>query len=304
MQLIRGLKNLTTHTGSVVTIGNFDGVHIGHQKIIDKLVTKSKLLNLPSVLISFVPTPQSFFGKEQATLSSFQEKHELLSQSGLDEHLIIRFNQNFSQLSAKTFIEKILVDQLNIKYCLIGDDFRFGQNRQGDFKFSYDYGKKYNFSVEDTPSVMQNNERISSSKIRSMLQQGKLDQAQHMLGRAFSISGKIVHGQKKGRTIGFPTINIPIKRKVSPVLGVFAVTVTIQNTAHQGVCNIGKRPTVNGHNTLLEVFIFNFDQQVYGQSAQVTFIKKIRDEKKFDSFDQLKQQIDQDVLDAKAYFKG
>lgn len=303
MQLIRGLKNLTKHSGSVVTIGNFDGVHMGHQKIISELVSKANFLNLPSILISFAPTPQCFFGQARATLTNFKEKHALLSQSGLDKHLIIHFNQDFSQLSAETFIKKILLDQLNVKHCLVGDDFRFGKKRQGDFKLLCKYGKIHNFSVQDTPSVMQDNERVSSSKIRSLLQQGKFDQAQRMLGRAFSISGKIIHGQKKGRTIGFPTINIPIKREISPVLGVFAVTVKIQNDIYQGVCNIGKRPTVNGQNTLLEVFIFNFDQQVYDQQAQVIFKKKIRNEKKFDSFEQLKQQIDQDVLDAKLYFK-
>ena len=302
MQLIRGLKNLTKHSGSVVTIGNFDGVHVGHQKIISELVLKANLLNLPSILISFSPTPQSFFGQEQATLTNFQEKYTLLSHTGIDKHLIIRFNQDFSQLSAKTFIEEILVGQLNVKHCLIGDDFRFGKNRQGDFKFLCEYGKIHNFSVQDTPSIMQDKERVSSSKIRAFLQQGKLNQAQRMLGRPFHISGKIVHGQKKGRTINFPTINIPIKRKISPVLGVFAVSVFLQNKEYKGICNIGNRPTLNGEKTLLEVFIFNFDKNVYGCEATVFFKKKIRNEKKFDSFSDLKEQIKEDVLLVKNYF--
>ena len=304
MQLIRGLHNLTQHAGCVVTIGNFDGVHVGHEKIISRLVEKSKELGLPSVLISFMPTPQCFFGHEQATLSNFKEKHHLLTCLGLDEHLLIHFNQTFSELEARDFVEQVLLGKLNMKHCLVGDDFRFGKDRQGDFSLLKNLSRINDFSVENTQSVLCNNCRASSSEVRTFLSTGDLNAAAQMLGREFSISGKIIHGQKKGRSIGFPTINIPIKRKISPVLGVFATNVEIEGDTYQGVCNIGNRPTVNGKKTLLEVYLFNFDRDVYGLEAKVTFKHKIRDEKKFGSFEALKQQIDLDTQNAKTYFKS
>ncbi|MCS5592267.1 MAG: bifunctional riboflavin kinase/FAD synthetase [Gammaproteobacteria bacterium] len=303
MQLIRGLHNLKKHSGSVVTIGNFDGVHVGHEKIISRLVESAKALGLPSVLISFTPTPQCFFGREQAALSNFKEKHRLLARLGVDKHLLIRFNQAFSELKAKDFIQQVLLDKLNMKHCLIGDDFRFGKGRQGDLKLLQGLSSAKDFSVESTQSVLCNDCRASSSEIRTLLAQGGLGDAAQMLGREFSISGKIIHGQQKGRTIGFPTINIPIKRKISPVLGVFATAVEIEGEVFKGVCNIGNRPTVNGKKILLEVFLFDFDRDVYGLEAKVTFKHKIRDEEKFDSFEALKQQINLDTQQAKSYLK-
>jgi riboflavin kinase/FMN adenylyltransferase len=304
MQLIRGLHNLKNHAGSVVTIGNFDGVHVGHEKIVLRLVESAKALGLPSVLISFSPTPQCFFGREQATLSNFKEKHQLLSRLGVDEHLLIYFNQDFSKLEAKDFIQQVLLDKLNMKHCLIGDDFRFGKKRQGDLALLQSLSKTKGFSVENTQSVLCNDCRASSSEIRTLLAHGDLGAVTQMLGREFSISGKIIHGQQKGRTIGFPTINIPIKRKISPVLGVFATTVEIQGSVFQGVCNIGNRPTINGKEILLEVFLFDFDRDVYGIEVKVVFKHKIRDEEKFDSFEALKQQIELDTQQAKAFFKA
>ncbi|TEU27342.1 MAG: bifunctional riboflavin kinase/FAD synthetase [Gammaproteobacteria bacterium] len=303
MQLIRGLHNLKKQVGSVVTIGNFDGVHVGHEKIISRLTESAKALELPSALISFVPTPQCFFGREQATLSSFKEKHRLLARLGVDKYLLIHFNQDFSELEAKDFIQQVLLDKLNMKHCLIGDDFRFGKGRQGDLKLLQNLSSTKDFSVENTQSVLCNDCRASSSEIRTLLTQGNLSGAAQMLGREFSISGKIIHGQKKGRTINFPTINIPVKRKISPVLGVFATTVEIEGEIFRGVCNIGNRPTVNGKKILLEVFLFDFDRDVYGLEAKVVFKHKIREEEKFDSFEALKQKISHDTQQAKSYFK-
>ncbi len=298
MKLIRGLQNLKSHLGSVVTIGNFDGVHTGHQKIIQTLVSKAQAMHLPSVLVSFSPTPQHFFGHAQATLSSFKQKHALLTSLGIDEHLLINFNTPFSQLSADAFIQQVLLEKLNVKYCLVGDDFCFGANRTGDFSLL----KAFNFEVEKTPTVVHNFDRVSSSKIRQSLREGDFDLTNQLLGREFSISGKIIHGQKQGRAIGFPTINIPIKRKISPLLGVFAVNVALNGEIYNGVCNLGKRPTVEGETILLEVFLFDFNGQVYGENAKVVFKCKIRDEQKFDSFSALKQQIKSDVKDAKNFF--
>ena len=302
MNIIRGLHNLKKLSSSAITIGNFDGVHVGHQHIISHLVKKAKALNVPSILISFSPTPQSFFGREQATLTSFKQKQLLLKKLGLDTHLIIAFDQKFSRLSGADFIQKILLDQLGMKFCLIGDDFRFGAGRTGDFKLLQTFAQQHTFNVENTQSVLCHGHRASSSKIREFLSQGQFKLASAMLGREFSISGKITRGKQPGRTINFPTINIPIKRNISPVLGVFSVQVLLSGKTFNGVCNIGKRPTVNGENTLLEVFLFNFNQTVYGEFASVIFRQRIREEQKFDSFDQLKEQIKLDVKIAEDFF--
>jgi riboflavin kinase/FMN adenylyltransferase len=304
MNIIRGLHNLKKHSGSVVTIGNFDGVHIGHQQIISRLVAKAKTLQLPSILISFTPTPQSFFGREQSVLTSFKQKHYQLEKLGLDVHLIITFNRKFSQLSAESFIQEILLAKLGVKFCLIGDDFRFGSGRTGDFKLLQSFAHQYDFQVENTQSVLCGSQRASSSKTRDYLAQGELQLAAQMLGREFCISGKIIHGKQLGRTIDFPTINIPIKRHISPVLGVFAVQIHLLGKTFNGVANIGKRPTVNGDNILLEVFLFDFNQMVYGEFADIVFKQQIRKEQKFDSFDQLKAQIKLDVRTAKDFFKS
>ncbi|RUA04871.1 MAG: bifunctional riboflavin kinase/FAD synthetase [Gammaproteobacteria bacterium] len=302
MNLIRGLHNLKKQQSSVVTIGNFDGVHIGHQKIIARLTEKAKEMGVPSVLISFMPTPQSFFGREQASLSSFKEKHRLLSGLNLDIHLIIHFNKDFSQLEARDFVQNILLNKLRMKHCLIGDDFRFGKDRTGNFELLKNLSMDNGFTVEKTPSILYNNHRVSSSEIRLLLEQGKMRSASQALGREFSIAGKVIHGLKNGRSIGFPTINIPIKRKISPVHGIFAVTVEIEGKTHQGVCSIGNRPIIGGAKTLLEVFLFDFNLDVYGLKVKTTFKHKIRNEENFDDFKALKQQIAADVEMAKNYF--
>lgn len=198
------------------------------------------------MLISFTPTPQSFFSREQASLSSFKEKHRLLSELDLDTHLIIRFNQAFSQLAAQTFVQEILLNKLNMKYCLIGDDFRFGKERKGSFELLQSLSKDKGFTVKETPSILCNNRRVSSSAIRTLLKSGDTQSASQMLGHAFSITGKIIHGLKNGRAIGFPTINIPIQRKISPVHGIFAVTIELDGATYQGVCSVGNRPIIGG----------------------------------------------------------
>lgn len=295
MQIIRGLAHLTPLAGSAITIGNFDGVHLAHQAIIRRLVAKARDLNLPSVLISFAPTPRDFFQNPQATLSNFRQKHQLLSALKLDKHLIIRFDEQFSKLSAQDFISQILTKKLGAKYVLVGDDFRFGAQRLGDFKLL----QRADFAVENLNSILIGSKRISSTTIRAQLTQGKFAEVAQLLGREFSISGRIVRGQQRGRTIDFPTLNIPIKAKISPVLGVFAVRVKLGKSVYNGVCNIGTRPTVGGKRCVLEVFLFDFNRDIYGQFAQIIFKHKIRDEQKFATFEDLKNQIQQDVKSAK-----
>ena len=304
MQLIRGLHNLDNQPECVVTIGNFDGIHIGHQEIISKLVSTAQKKGIPSMVISFSVTPESFFGRPKARLSSFRDKHLFLKSMGINKHLLIKFNKSFSEISASSFIEDILVKKINVKHCYIGDDFRFGKNRTGDFSLLEKYAVNYKFVIEKVDGVYIDDQRVSSSAIRELLSTGSFEMSKKLLGRAFSISGQVAHGDKQGRTIGFPTANIPIRRQLSPVLGVFCVVVRKDNKNFNGVCNVGKRPTRGETKVLLEVYILDFNQEIYGEYVEVIFKKKIRDEIKFSSFEELKSQIKKDTQSALQYFSS
>ena len=304
MQLIRGLHNLKKQSGCALTIGNFDGVHKGHQEIIKRLVEKAHELNMPSLVISFSITPESYFGRPKARLSSFRDKHLFLKSMGVDKHLLICFNDSFSQTSATSFVENILVKKLKVRHCFIGDDFRFGKDRLGSYALLEKLSKPNNFITEKVERVSLENQRVSSSAVRRCLASGDFSMAEKLLGRAFVISGKVSHGDKKGRTIGFPTINVGIGRRLSPVFGVFNVLVEMNKETCYGVCNVGKRPTVGGEKTLLEVFIFDFNREIYGEHVTIVFKQKSREEMKFDSLEELKQQIAKDVELGKQYFKS
>ena len=304
MELIRGLHNLKTQSGCVLTIGNFDGVHVGHQEILKKLVLTAKQKGIPSLVISFSVTPESFFGRTKARLSSFRDKHLFLESLGIDKHLLIRFNKAFSEISAESFINETLVNKISVDHCFIGDDFRFGKDRLGDFSMLKAFSSEKGFSVEKINEVSLKGQRISSSAIRKLLSQGDFKSAEICLGRPFAISGRVAHGEKMGRTIGFPTANISIRRKLSPVLGVYSVITKINGTEYIGICNVGKRPTIGGTKVLLEVFIFNFNQEIYGEHVTVIFKQKCRDEVKFNSLDELKSQIKKDVAKSKKYFQS
>ncbi len=303
MKTFRDIEKLPQIKGSVVTIGNFDGIHLGHQKIIAQLKEHAEKLKVPSVVISFNPTPQNFFGADHAVLSSYEEKDFFLSSLGINYHLVINFNKEFSNINAQTFIEEFLLRKLNIKLCLVGDDFRFGKNRVGDFSLLQENGDKHGFAVEETATIEHNQIRISSTRIRECLQQNNLEETKKLLGRSYSISGKIVRGQQRGRTINFPTINILPNRSKSPVSGVFAVKVKLSGQTYFGICNAGHKPTVNGREFLFETHIFDFEKDVYEQFAEIDFLKHVRPEKKFNSFEELKDQIEKDVIVAKKFFK-
>ena len=302
MHLIRGLQNLKEQPGCVLTVGNFDGIHEGHQKIIKALVTKANTLGVPSIVISFSVPPESFFGRPKARLSSFRDKHLFLESLGVEKHLLIRFNKDFSQMSAQSFVEDVLLAKLKMQCCFIGDDFRFGKDRQGDYSMLENMAKTCDFVAQKVNRVTVNGKRVSSSEIRELLRQGEFSMAEELLGRPFAIEGRIMHGEKRGRTIGFPTINISIGRKLSPVLGVFAVLIVLNKKTYHGVCNVGKRPTIGGEKTLLEVNIFDFDKNVYGEHAKVLFRHRIREEMKFESVQQLQSQIASDANIARRYF--
>jgi riboflavin kinase/FMN adenylyltransferase len=280
MRLIRGLHNLTPPTSaSVVTIGNFDGIHLGHQQVLEQLRLAAVQHKLPGTVIIFEPQPIEFFapGKAPKRLSRFRD--------------------------AEDFVKHILVERLKIRHLVIGDDFRFGKNRRGNFQLLQDCGEQYGFAVEKTETLLIDGARVSSTRIRESILNNDFEQASRLLGRPYSLSGKVCHGQKLGRGLGFPTINIKMGDKTLIVKGIFAVSVKgIDNRVLQGVASIGTRPTINGVDTILEVFILEFDQDVYGYRVEVEFLHKIRDEQKFDSMQELKVHIEQDTVKAKQYF--
>jgi len=309
MRLIRGLHNIQLFANErserdcVLTIGNFDGVHLGHQRVIEALVDKAKSMNCIPAVMLFEPQPREMFSPDTAParLTRLRDKYFLLKRLGVERLICVNFNRRFSQLSAQDFIEQLLVKQLGIKYLIVGDDFRFGKNRQGDFEMLCQAGEKFGFGVSDTASYKLADCRISSTAIRQALMNNELARAETMLGRPYSIIGRVFHGDKRGRTIGFPTANVLLKRHVSPVRGVFVVKVICQYGEYFGAANIGTRPTVNGTRQQLEVHIFDFNQDLYGQSIEVVLLKRLRDEKKFASVEQLKQQIEQDNEQAQQF---
>ncbi|VAW58347.1 FMN adenylyltransferase / Riboflavin kinase [hydrothermal vent metagenome] len=306
MQLVRGLHNLNKqHRSCALTIGNFDGVHLGHRQILQNLKAAADNLQLPSCIMSFEPLPQEYFTQHTAParLQRIREKWCALLGSEIDYFLCVKFNHQLAQLSADDFIKAILVERLDVKYLLVGDDFHFGHHRSGNFETLRLGGEKYGFEVHNSPSHCYQNTRISSTRIRHALQNDQLEQAAEMLGHAYQLCGRVAHGDKRGRTIGFPTANIKLHRQRAAVQGVYAVHMTGENRlSANGVANIGKRPTVEGEHLQLEVHLFNFSGDLYGQQVCVEFRHKIRDEKRFNSFDDLKQQIIKDSEQAKAFF--
>lgn len=311
MQLTRGIHNMQinddkSRQGCVLTIGNFDGVHLGHQQVVSALVNKAKELNCEAAVLVFEPQPQELFSPETAParLCRLRDKYSLLKKLGVDRLICINFNKKFASLSAEIFIEELLVKRLAIKHLIVGDDFHFGKNRQGNFSMLKTAGEKFGFSVTDTASHKLAGCRISSTAIRERLEQDDLTGAESMLGRAYSIIGKVFHGDKRGREMGFPTANIRLKRRVSPVSGVYAVQVKSQFGHHFGVANIGSRPTVAGIRQQLEVHIFDFDNNLYGDVIEVVMLNKLRSEQKFNTLAELTQQIAIDTEQARTYVQS
>lgn len=306
MQLIRGLHNLTQPLPDcVVTIGNFDGIHLGHQHVLEQLKSAAKQRNLMSTVVIFEPQPNEFFAPTKAPkrLSRFREKLNYLKSQEIDFLFCLKFDQKLASLEADDFVKSILIDGLNTHHLVIGDDFRFGKNRTGDFDLLRLCGREHGFDVESSDTLLIDSHRVSSTRIRECIQNDNFDLAEQLLGRPYSLSGKVSHGQKLGRELGFPTINIKMGDKTLIVKGIFAVRVKgIDNRVLQGVASIGTRPTVNGVDTILEVFILNFDRDVYGYCVEVEFLYKIREEQKFDSLEELTSHMKDDINKAKHYF--
>ncbi|MEH6582009.1 MAG: bifunctional riboflavin kinase/FAD synthetase [Halioglobus sp.] len=307
MELIRGLHNLRPrHRGCVATMGAFDGVHLGHQAVIRHLLDKSAEYNLPSVVIVFEPLPREYFSplEAPARLMSFREKFLALETLGVDRILRIRFTEHLQTMSAQEFIDDIFVAGLDARYIVLGDDFRFGNDREGDLPLMQEQGRRYGFEAVPTATHASDDERVSSTRIRESLAAANFSEAEKLLGRPFSISGKVVFGRQLGRTLGTPTANLELHRLRAPLKGVYAVSVSGPGMDRvPGVANVGTRPTVNDSiKANLEVHLLDWDQDIYGKTIEVTFYHKLRDEKKFASVDELRDNISIDKEQARAWF--
>lgn len=288
-----------------LAIGNFDGVHLGHAALVVRLVGVAGERGLVPTVLSFEPHPREYFAPASAParLSTFREKLELLAASGVEQAMICPFNRRFAALSAQEFIDAVLVRALRVRHLVIGDDFRFGKGRVGDFALLQAAGERHGFTVEAMGSVLVDGERVSSSGVRRALAEGDMAHAAKLLGRPYMMDGQVVHGQQLGRQLGFATANLRIKHNPLPMTGVFAVEVSgLGEAPLPGVANLGIRPTVGGTRSLLEVHLFDFDRDIYGAHISVRFVHKLRDEQRFPNFDALKTQIAADAAAARAFF--
>lgn len=322
MRLIRGLYNIPSDfSGCVATIGNFDGVHLGHQAILQQLKKQGEEHQLLTVVMMFEPQPREFFAPDQAParLANMSEKLQDLASFGVDYVLCLPFNQKLRSMSADQFIQTILLDGLKISHLIVGDDFRFGCDRTGDYQLLQNAGKQFGFSVEDTKTFEFEGQRVSSTRVRKCLAANDLTGAGKLLGRSYRMSGRIGYGRQLGRTIGVPTANVILQRNKLPMTGVYAVKAieievadchenevldaSDQPRAWQGVANIGVKPTVAGTpEPSLEVHIFDFANDLYGKRLSIEFCQKIREEKKFNGLDELKASIEQDMNVARDFF--
>lgn len=307
MQLIRGIHNFKGQAASpcVLTIGNFDGVHLGHQRILARVHEKAQEQQWASSVMLFEPQPLEWFKPEQAParIMSLRDKLTALRGYGVERVFCARFDKSFQSLSAGEFVKRVLVDGLNVRHLVVGDDFRFGSGREGDFAYLQQAGREYGFTVEDTPSCLYEGERVSSTRIRAALTQGHLEEAEALLGHPYFISGRVHHGDKLGRTLGSPTANLVLRHAKVPINGVYAVTVTGAGLNEQAaVASVGTRPTVGGKELRLEVHILNFNGDLYGRHLTVTMKHFLRPELKFDGLDALQQAIHNDIQQATQWF--
>ncbi len=308
MEIIRGLLNVKQrHQGCVITIGNFDGVHTGHQVILAEVTKKAKSLSVPSMLICFEPQPREFFDvyEAPARLTRFREKVDLLTTLGIDYVLCFKFDEATRSMSAARFVEMLAVD-LAVRVLFVGDDFQFGHDRAGTFADLEKAGDEHGFEITNQYTIVLDSERISSTRIRECLAKGDFELARRLLGYDYSITGKVVYGRQIGRTLQVPTANIQLHRYVAPISGVFAVEMLVDGINCQGVANVGVRPTFNEKTPrpILEVHLFDFHRDIYGKTVKVVFRHKIREERKFDDIEALKKAIFEDIAQARAFFRS
>jgi riboflavin kinase/FMN adenylyltransferase len=309
MRITRGIP-AAADSPVALTIGNFDGVHLGHRAMLDELARAARRLNVPSCVMIFEPQPREFFAPDKAPtrLTSLREKLELLAAGGVDRAHVCRFNYAFAQIAAQDFIERVLVRGLGVRWLQVGDDFRFGARRAGDFVMLKQEAPRLGYEVQALPSVMVDGIRVSSTAVRDALAAGELTRAARYLGRPYSISGRVVRGDQLGRKLGFPTANVQMKHNRPPLAGIYAVEVLGARGGAGGVvrgaASLGVRPTVKaqGAEAVLEVYLFDFNEEIYGRHLRVNFLHKLRDEAKFPDLETLKRQIALDVDHALQYF--
>jgi len=307
MELIRGLHNLRPrHRGCVATLGNFDGVHRGHQAVIGQLAEQAVKLRLPATVVIFEPQPREYFlGADPVPprLTRLREKLQALRQHSVERVLCLRFNQALASLTPDEFIHRILIDGLGVKAIVVGDDFRFGAKRAGDIDLLQRVGVQQGFVTVPIRDYAVDGERVSSTRVRAALARSDFDMVERLLGRPYRMCGRVAHGNKLGRTLGVPTANVHLHRLATPLHGVYVVEVTgLGKTAVTGVASIGNRPAVNGERTLLEVHLFDFEREIYGSYIEVGFLSKLRDERNFASLDELKLAMQRDMEQAHTWF--
>ena len=291
-----------------LTIGNFDGVHRGHRAMLDRLVAKARELKIPCCVLTFEPHPREFFAPAAAParLSRLREKLELIAEAGVDRTHVLRFGAKLAGLAPERFVEDVLWRGLGTRWLLVGRDFRYGARRMGDFASLQAASAGAGFKLEAMGDVMEGPQRISSSAVREVLAAGDLESAARLLGRRYAMSGRVAHGEKLGRTLGFPTVNIVLRRR-PPLAGIFAVDVELEEETHRrwrGVASVGRRPTVRENAApLLEVYLFDWEGDLYGRHLRVTFLHKLRDEEKYAGLDALRAAIARDAEQARDYFR-
>lgn len=304
MKVYHNIEDFKGVENPIVTIGTFDGVHVGHQKIISRMKELAQKLNGETVLITFYPHPRIVIHPDSKNLkfiNTQERKIKLIEKTGVDHLIVIKFTHEFSKLTSSNFIQKYLVEQIKTRKLIIGYDHHFGKNRLGDFKTLYDLGHQFGFDVEKIPAQDVENIAVSSTKIRKALETGKIQKANLLLGYEYSITGIVVEGQKIGRKIGFPTANIEQadEYKLITANGVYACRVEYEGKIFKGMGNIGVRPTVNNSDLTIEVNIFDFDKEIYDEEITIYFVDRIRDEVKFDDLDGLKEQLGKDEIEVR-----
>ena len=310
MHLVRTARNFPFERvagGSVATIGAYDGLHLGHRKLLETVLQTSADENLPSIVMSFEPTPKEFFSASSppARLMRFREKFEVLAEAGVDIFFCPRFDDRMRSMAADTFIRQLLIHAMNVRQLVIGDDFRFAAGGGGTVEHLRRAGNALDFSVTQVPSVVVDGERVSSTAIRHALWEGELDRAARLLGRHYSMSGTVIRGDALGRALGFPTANVNLRRRQSPVMGIFAARVRgLGSESLDAVASVGTRPTFGGTKPLLEVHILDFDRDIYGAYIHVDFIARLRSEEKFGGARELIEQMHRDAARAKEILAG
>lgn len=312
MELIRSLHNLRDHHQKcVATIGNFDGIHLGHQAIISQLKEIAGKHDLPTVIITFEPQPQEYFspGNAPARLTRLREKIEEMERLSVDRLICLRFDSELASLSPRDFVKRLLIEGLDIRHLVVGDDFRFGKDRQGNYATLEKMADEFGYQLEHTNTCSFAGERISSTRIRQALANDDLNLARELLGRDYAISGRVVHGDKRGKSLGFPTANMELHRLHSPVAGVYVTRVHIMRcrqgadeTIHPAVTSVGTRPMFDGEGMRLETHILDFNESLYAKHIRVVFLKKLRAEDNFSNVDDLIKAIATDIENARQYF--